>query len=746
MIEIDNIKRTFSLHTENCTYQMWVEKHGVLLHTYYGPRVDGQDFSYMIQQQDRGYAANPPDAAGDRTFSLDTLLQEYSTFGVGDFRESCLDVQSQNGGVAADLRFHEFRVHKGKNSLPGLPASFGSEQEVETLEVDLKDGVCGVCVTLQYAVFEKHDVITRSVRICNNGAEPIRLNRALSCCVDFPISSRYDVITFYGKHMGERQVERTPLRHGKIRVDSARGASSPHQSPFVILCNSDTTEEAGECMAFSFVYSGSFLAQVEVDQIDQARFVMGIHPQGFGWHLEPGEIFQTPEVLCCYNCSGLDALSNKIHDFQRQHLLRGEYRVKRSPVLLNSWEAMYFDFDDERLLTLAREAKALGIELLVLDDGWFGVRNDDTTSLGDWEVNLTKLKNGIGKLSHALHDMGLAFGLWFEPEMVSPDSELMRTHPDWCVGIPGRAHVTSRSQCVLDMSRSDVVDYLFEKISAVLEEGAVDYVKWDMNRHITEAWSACLPAQRQGEFCHRYILGVYALMERILTRFPKLLLESCASGGGRYDAGMLYYSPQIWCSDNTDAVARLKIQYGSSFGFPIRSLGSHVAACPSHHTGRTTPFSTRGVVAMSGTFGYELDPCKLNEAEKGMVKTQIEQFKQLWETVFLGSYHRLTNPQENCWYTAWMSVAQDKKQAVVSCVVTDPQANASVLRLRLRGLLPNGTYLDEKGNAYKGSALMYAGLVLPPQQGDYPATQIILQMDDSDREKSGTSAERRRNA
>lgn len=728
MIAIDKAKGTFSLHTKHCTYQMWVEEHGVLLHTYYGPRVDGQDFSYLIQRQDRAYAANPPDAANDRTFSLDTLLQEYSSFGAGDFRESCLDVRHQNGGVAADLRYCGCRVCPGKEGLPGLPASFGTSQEANTLEIELKDRESGICVTLQYAVFYKEDVITRSARIHNGGGEPITLERALSCCIDLPVSSGYDVMTFYGKHMGEKQVERTPLRRGKIRVDSVRGASSPHQSPFVILCNSNATEAAGECMAFSFVYSGSFLAQVEVDQIEQTRFVMGIHPQSFSWQLEPGESFQTPEVLCCYSNCGLDTLSNNLHSFQLRHLLRGEYRAKRCPVLINSWEAMYFDFDDEKLLAWARAAKDLGIELLVLDDGWFGVRNDDTTSLGDWKVNRKKLKHGIGELGRKLHDMGLYFGLWFEPEMVSPDSELMRAHPEWCIGIPGCARSIGRSQYVLDMSRGDVVEYLFEKISAVLKEGSVDYLKWDMNRNITDAWSALLPPQRQGEFWHRYILGVYALMERLLLHFPKLLLENCASGGGRYDAGMLYYSPQIWCSDNTDAIARLKIQYGTSFGFPIRSIGSHVAACPSHQTGRTTPFSTRAVVAMSGTFGYELNPGVLNEMEKNAVQIQIKQYKKLWETVCMGSYHRLTNPMQNGWYTAWMSVSQDKKQAVVSCVVTDPQANAPVLRLYLRGLLPDVVYCDGSGNKYKGAALMHGGLVLPMQKGNYPALQIVLKM------------------
>lgn len=716
----------FTLHTKTATYQMQVEPHGYLLHNYYGPRIEGQDLSYLVQPQDRGYAPNPPDAGGDRHISPDTLPFEYSTCNLGDFREGCLAVRHPDGSTAADLRYKTHRLLPGKPALPGLPASFGAAQEVTTLEIDLVDTAGSVAVTLCYSVFEAYDVIARSARIRNTAAAPLTLDKALSLCVDDALPAPRDVLTFYGRHMGEKQMERTPLRHGKIRVDSTRGASSPQQSPFVILCDAAATETSGCCTAYSFVYSGGFLAQVELEQTETARFVMGIQPEGFGWQLAPGESFQTPEVLCAFSPAGFDPLSNKLHRFQREHLMRGAWKDKRCPVLINNWEATYFDFDEPKLLKLAADAKALGVEMLVLDDGWFGKRNDDNSGLGDWFVNTAKLPGGIAGLGEKLHGMGLKFGLWFEPEMVSPDSDLMRAHPDWSLRIPGRAQVTSRAQCVLDMGRADVVEHLFAQISAVVEAGQLDYIKWDMNRHITEAWSSLLPPERQGEVRHRYILGVYALMERLLARFPQLLLENCASGGGRFDAGMLYYSPQIWASDNTDPIDRLAIQYGTSFGFPAKSWGAHVSASPSHQTGRTTPFATRALVAMAGTFGYELNPAELCAADKAAIPAQIAQFKSQWATNHLGSYHRLTDPKTDRWFTAWMTVSADGAQALVNIVVTAPCANAPILRVRPRGLDPAATYRCSDGNTYTGAALMHAGLLLEPVRGDYSAVQIEL--------------------
>lgn len=495
----------------------------------------------------------------------------------------------------------------------------------------------------------------------------------------------------------------------------------------MILCDSAATETAGNCWAFSLVYSGNFIAQAEVDQIDTLRFVMGIAPQNFSWELKPGASFQAPEVLLCFSDYGFDALSNRLNGFQMQHLVRGKYRTERCPILVNNWEATYFDFDEERLLALAREAKEVGIEMLVLDDGWFGERNDDTTSLGDWFVNRQKLPDGLAGFGAKLRALGLQFGLWFEPEMVSPISCLMEQHPDWCLHIPGRENVTSRSQCVLDMGLSAVQEYLFERMSGLIREAKLAYIKWDMNRSITNARSMALPPHRQGEVWHRYILGVYALLERLLNAFPQLLIESCASGGGRYDAGMLYYSPQVWASDNTDAVDRLKIQYGNSFGFPMKTMGSHVSVCPNHQTGRTAPLETRALTAMCGSFGYEMDLTQLSDAEKKQIKAQIELFKHQWQLHQLGEYHRLTDAQNDRWFTAWQVVSEDKSVALVQLVLLAPRANAPVLSVRLRGLQEDAVYEDDGGTRYTGAALMKAGLALPPMRGDYSSIQIEFQ-------------------
>ncbi len=725
-ILIDKSQQLFTLHTKQSTYQMAVNSHNYLLHCYYGAAVKGQNLSYLIRQYNRGFAANPADACGDRTLSPDTLPQEFSTFGVGDFRESCLDLKNSCGAVAADLRYKDYRLFSGKPALPGLPASYGSIQEVQTLEIDLEDKTSGLIVTLQYSVFEEEDLIARSVRFTNSGNEVLSLNSALSLCIDWQLPEKRDIITFYGRHMGERNLERTPIRHGKIRVDSARGASSPHQSPFVIICDSDAGETQGECYAFSFVYSGSFMAQAEVDQADQLRFVMGINPQNFNWELKPGDTFQAPEVFCCYNSDGFDALSNKLHKFQREHLMRGIYRKKPCPILVNNWEATYFDFNTEKLMTLANAAKKLGVEMLVLDDGWFGKRNDDTTSLGDWWANISKLPGGLVSLGKQLKDIDMLFGLWFEPEMISPDSELMKSHPEWCLHIPNRPEITCRAQCVLNMGLPEVQKYLYTCMEKIIIEAGLSYIKWDMNRSITGAYSSILPPHRQGEVWHRYILGVYALMERLLARFPELLIEGCSSGGGRYDAGMLYYAPQIWGSDNSDAIDRLSIQYGHSFGFPVKSLGSHVSVCPNHQNQRTTPLNTRGIVAMTGSFGYEMDLSKLTESEENEIRSQIINFKKQRSTAQFGTYHRLTNAQKDRWFTAWMTVSFDKEEAIVNVVLISPKPNAPIMAIKLRGLDADATYIDDSGNTYTGSALMNAGLVLEPLLGDYTAIQVIL--------------------
>lgn len=727
-IIIDNEKQLFTLHTKNSTYQMKVGLYGVLLHTYYSARVDGQDFSYLIQQQDRGFSGNPDEAGSDRTFSMDTLPQEYSTFGVGDYRESCLDLLHGDGSVAADLRFESHQLRAGTASLMGLPAVREEGRKEETLLITLADTASQVKVELAYVVLPECDVIARSARIINAGNDTIKLKRALSCCLDFNLPDSWDMISFYGRHAGERNINRSRLSHGKNRIDSVRGASSHHQNPFVILCSPDATETNGMCYSMSFIYSGNFLAQAEIDQIGQMRAVMGIHPQGFEWQLKPGEDFQTPQVLCCVSTAGFDGLSNNLHKAILTHIVRKPFAYSRPPILVNNWEATYFDFDRDKLLDIAKEAKDLGIEMLVVDDGWFGHRNNDESSLGDWYVNEEKLQGGLAELSKYLHDMGMQLGIWFEPEMISKDSDLYRSHPEWQLQCPGRKSVKSRCQYVLDMGREDVREYLFGKISGILSSTKCYYVKWDMNRHLANVWSAQLPADRQGEVWHRYVLGVYDLLERLLTKHPNLLVEGCSGGGGRFDVGMLYYTPQIWCSDNTDAVDRISIQLNTSFGYPVRTMGSHVSVCPNHQTGRSTPISTRGAVAMLGTFGYELDLCKLSNEDKDAIKLQVTEYKKQFEINCRGNLHRLVLPSDQKRFAAWMTVSEDKTEAVVTCVLLHAQANGEQIWLKLRGLNVDSLYVvEETGEIYTGQALMHGGMSIPILREEYGSVQFHIQ-------------------
>lgn len=724
MIHFDENHQLFTLHTAHTTYQMKVGRYGYLHHLYYGDRVEGQDFSYLLVPRTRGFSPVSWEAYqdNDRAYSQDLLPMEYSGFGVGDFRESCVDAEQADGSLAADFRYVSHTITRGKPALPGLPAVYAAENEAETLEITLVDRTSGLQAVLQYAVLPEFDTITRSVRLSNTGSGKIILRRALSCCLDFQVPHPMEAVTFYGSHVGERTPQRISLPHGKFRVDSVRGTSSHHQNPFMVLCSPETGEDHGPCYGMMLVYSGNFLAQAEMDQANQVRAVMGIHPQAFARTLAPGAVFQTPEVILTYSGAGFDRMSNQLHRLIRTHLMRGEWRFRRPPVLVNNWEATYFKFDEEKLYEIARQAADLGIEMLVMDDGWFGKRDNDFSGLGDWFVNEQKLKGGLKPLVDRINGLGLEFGIWFEPEMISEDSDLFRAHPDWALQMPGRPNVYGRNQLVLDLSRQEVQDYLFERLSAILNSANITYVKWDMNRSLANVWSANLPPQRQGEVYHRYVLGVYALLERFVTAFPHVLLEGCSGGGGRFDAGMLYYSPQIWCSDNSDAVDRLMIQMGTSFGYPVRAMGSHVSVCPNHQNGRTTPFHTRGAVAMSGAFGYELDLCKLTEEEKAQVRQQIAEYKENSELIHFGSYHRLSLPEAGARYAGWMMVSPDQSRAMVTCVWRYAEANGPMPVIRLRGLDPEADYyIPEKDLTVRGRALETVGLPVERTRGDYVA-------------------------
>lgn len=720
----------FTLHTKNSTYQMKVDDKGVLLHTYYGKRTDETDYSYLISFADRGFSGNIAAARGDRTYSLDYLPQEFPVCGSGDYRVSCLNADLGAGVNDCLLFFDSYRTYRGKYSLEGLPAMFaGDGDPVETLEILLKDYKDDLYVRLLYGVFEDHDMITRSVVIENKTGQDVKLSRVMSTCLDFS-DKDLDMIHFYGKHAGERQAERLSLFHGITELRSTRGTSSHQHNPFVIVAKKDTNENMGECFGFSLVYSGGFHVQAETDQIDQVRLVMGMDDSDFLWNLYPGEKFTAPEVCMTYSGSGLGGLSRSIHDGFYRHLIRSPWKDKRRPVLVNNWEATYFNFDGKVLLDIAREAAKMDLDMLVLDDGWFGKRDDDYSGLGDWFVNEKKLGCSLKELSAQIHEMGLSFGLWFEPEMISEDSDLYRAHPEWAMVVPGREPIRGRSQLVLDMSREDVVEYLKERLFDIMDSADIRYIKWDMNRSLALAYGELFPRERQGELRHRYVLGLYEIMEALLARYPELLLEGCSGGGGRFDAGMLYYAPQIWCSDNTDAIERLKIHYGTSFGYPMSAVSAHVSVCPNEQNGRVTPLKTRGICAMQGAFGYELDLGKMTEAEKEEVKAQVKTFKKHYKLFQFGDYYRISSPFENGDFTAWEYADREGKEACLSVVFTDLHGNPAPHIVKFEGLCKEKRYEvsrdGEPLGEFSGAALMNGGLLLPVPRENYDSCQFYV--------------------
>ena len=730
-IRIDHETGLITLHTLHTSYQMWADGQGVVHHLYYGPAIGGSDLRGLEFYSDCGFSPQPAGMDRQRDYSLDTLCQEYTGSGVGDYRIGCLRLAGPDGSRAADLRFVSAEAVPGKYALPGLPAACAEDGACETLRLKLKDKVNGLAVTLLYGVFAQADVITRAALLENEGSGPIRLDKAASACLDLPFG-KWELIHFHGRHCMERQPERVPLSHNIQTLRSARGASSHQHNPFAILAAPHTTEEAGECLGAMLVWSGNFKIECEVSQMQSTRLVAGVSDDDFSWTLEPGGQFAAPEVLFCYSDQGLSELSARYHRFLQRHIIRSPWRDKPRPILINNWEATYMDFDAQRIWDIARQARDLGVEMLVLDDGWFGERSDDSSGLGDWQFNEKKLGCTFDQLIGRVREMGLLFGLWIEPEMVCANTALYAAHPDWALSIPGRAPATGRSQLVLDMGRPDVVDYLYDLFHRLLAEHDIAYIKWDMNRNLTDVYSRALPPERQGEAAYRYMLGLYSLLDRLTRDFPQVLFEGCAGGGGRFDAGMLCYCPQIWCSDDTDAIHRIKIQYGTSFGYPPCAMGSHISASPNHQTGRSTLLSTRAVVAMAGTFGYELDLQKLTADEKEMVKAQIVRYKQLQPLLLEGRCERLTDAVTDTCFTAWQFTAPDRSRAAVSVVVIDPQANPWPIHIRLRGLDPQALYHESlTERVYTGAALCHAGLTLPIMQGDYPAVQIMIERTES---------------
>ena len=700
--------KQFHLYNDAISYIIAVTPVGELGNIYFGKRIhDKADMSYVMNRFGLSQVAVDADT---ESYSAELNRQEYPSFGTTDFGSPALEIEMPNGSTISSFVYKEHRIYNGKPKLHGLPATYGEESEAMTLDVILEDDVAKISLLLSYTLFDQYPVVARHAVFHNvSTSQSSKITRALSACLDLP-DQNYEWVQFSGAWARERKPVRKKLGAGSISIESKRGASSANQNPFVILKRPHTDNFGGEAMGFSFVYSGNFLAQAECDTYGKLRMLMGIHPDRFAWTLQPGEEFETPEVVIAYTDCGLNHLSQTYHDLYNNHLIRGKWKNTPRPILINNWEATFMDFDEAKILSIAAKAKEAGIELFVLDDGWFGERNDDLAGLGDWIENPKKSPSGIPGLARKSEAMGMKFGFWIEPEMVKPNSNLDRRHPEWALGAPGRKSSLGRHQLVLDFSRKDVVDYIYEMLHKIIAGAPISYIKWDMNRSMTEVFSSAVPAEEQGKVYHRYILGVYDLYERLRTDFPEILFESCSSGGNRFDAGMLYYAPQAWCSDNTDAIDRVRIQYGSSYGYPISSIGAHVSAVPNQQTGRSTSITTRANVAYFGTFGYELDLNHVSDEEFSLVKQQVEFMKEHRELFQFGTFYRLRSPfkTDQC---AWIVVSKDKKKAIFGLYCMRSNVNSVPGFLPLDGLDPNLVY-TLRGEDYYGDELMNLGITL----------------------------------
>ena len=714
-------KRTFSLHTAKTTYQLKIGNLNYVKHLYYGATIQDEDLIYLVRRYDRGFSGNPYESLKERTFSLDAQPQEFTTQQQGDFRINSIEVQNADGSFSFNGRYRSHKMYKGAFTLNGLPTAIATENDtVDTLELVIEDSVTKIQVTLLYSVFEEADIIMRAARVHNGGEGEISLKRIMSVNMDYMNGRNLDLVSLPGRYGQERQVERQPLTHHVHKIRSGRGISSHQQNPFIALVDRTANEEYGSCYGFSLMYSGSFIAEVELDQYDQARLVMGINDRLFSYVVGPGEDFDTPAVLMTYTHKGLTKMSHNYHNFFRNNLNRSKFvkDVKR-PILINTWEAAFFDFDDEKLVEIAKAARDMGVEMIVMDDGWFGKRDDDNSGLGDWVVNEKKIKCGLPKLVSQINDLGMKFGIWFEPEMVSEDSDLFRAHPDWAMEIPGRRAVRSRNQLVLDVSRREVQDYLIRSINGILDSANIYYVKWDINRAITDLWSNVLPADRQGEISHRYVLGLYRVMDGIIKTHPDIMFEGCAGGGGRFDSAMLTYFVQYWSSDNTKPLDNLKLHYGSSFVYPVCTMGAHVSTASP-----MVPIETKAAIAMCGTFGYELDATKLSKEEIEKCRKMSGYYHKFYDLNFFGDYYRLTNPFEPVNLVAWECVAKDKKEALLTVVTVHLTVNGPQEYIKCKGLLPNRKYrITGDGNEWTatGMALMHAGVPVPREIPEFTA-------------------------
>ncbi len=726
MIRVLEQERTFHLVTAHTSMVLHAMPSGHLVSLYWGGRIEDDAFSRIAKDMKKASYLSGTD--GIRDFRLEQYPVLYPSWGNPDLRKPAFQFSYEDGSQMTDLRFFGYRQYQGKKKLEGLPTVL--HDNAECLELILRDSLTGVKVTLTFGVFEAWDAITQSVRVTNGNHGDIQIQRLMSGCFSF-LDDQFDAISLNGAWARECHENRQKIRQGSFCVESLRGASGHGQNPFLALAEPGAEEDKGNVWAMNLVYSGSFEASVEVDMHQNTRFMMGIQSFSFSWGLKKGESFVSPEVVMIHSGQGLGAMSRSFHRLYRDCLLRGAYAGRtgrKRPILINNWEATYFDFDKKKLLELADEAVKLGMECFVLDDGWFGKRNSDENSLGDWTENREKLGGSLAELAEEIRRRGLSFGLWFEPEMVSPDSDLYRSHPEWAIQVPGRSPQLARNQLVLDISCKEVQDYIIESVDRILKTVPVSYVKWDMNRNITE-WNSCfLQRDQQKELGHRYILGLYRILEELTGRYKDVLFEGCAGGGGRFDPGMLFYMPQIWTSDDTDAVERLDIQFGTSYVYPPVAMGCHVSACPNHMTERLTPLFTRGLVAMQGNLGYELDLTSLGEEEKKEIRRQTEFYKQIREIIWYGELYRLKKEGNE---RAFLYLSEDGSRGVVSFVQILAKANTVPKRLKLKGLDPKAFYRvervgEDKSMVVHGSFLMNLGLDLDRPKGDFQGQQWLL--------------------
>jgi alpha-galactosidase len=713
LITYDKKERAFHLRNSEISYLIQIEENDYLAHLYFGKRITDYSGNFRYPRLDRSFSPNPPNSI-NRLFSLDTLMMEYPGGGFGDFREPAHKIRLSNNTTINDFRYKNFEIIGGKPRLEGLPATYTlNNNEAQTLKIILQDQISNLELNLMYTIYAERNVITRSCKLTNNGNKNISIEKLASMNIDF-LDESFDVINLHGTWAKERHISREKMSSGIKIFDSKRGSSSHQQNPFIALAKNTTTEFDGEVYGFSLVYSGSHQILLEKDPYQQTRLTMGINPENFSWQLQPKESFQTPESVMVYSNDGLNEMSATFHDLYKQRLIRGKFQFEPRPILINNWEATYFDFNKNKLIQIIDKAKDIGIEMFVLDDGWFGERNNDSTSLGDWFENTEKLGGSLNDLSKYVHSKDMKFGLWVEPEMISINSDLFRNHPDWILRLPERLPSTGRDQLVLDYSRKDVRDNVFDQLSKILDNNQIDYIKWDMNRNLTDVYSQQLPDSQQGEVEHRYILGLYEILEKLINKYPKILFESCSGGGGRFDPGMLYYMPQVWTSDNTDAIDRLKIQYGTSLVYPISSMGAHVSDVPNHQTGRTTSLDIRGKVAMSGLLGYELDLAKQSIHDLESIKNQIKFYKKHRQLIQYGEFIRLISPFESN-DVSWMFLSKDKTEALVFYFRMLSEASYPLVHLKLQKLEKNKRYLrEETGQIYYGDELMNLGFYTDP--------------------------------